>query len=399
LKILYTIADLQPESGGPSRSVSALAAAVGNLGNEAEVLAMQYTSGSNAPMVPPGPVKTTLVPNPGRQKFRCPPAFKSALSRTLLLAPRSLLLHDNGLWLPTNHAAAVVCGELKLPRIVSPRGMLTQWALRHKGWKKRLAWQVYQRRDLQSAQVLHATSQQEAREFRELGLTQPIAVIPNGVTLSPEVRESEVGSQEAEVRTILFLGRIHPIKGLMNLVAAWAAIQKSEVGSQKSEASGPARWRVIVAGGDENGHLAEVKAEIKKQKLENSFEFAGEVADEAKWDLYRNADLFVLPTHSENFGIVIAEALACGVPVITTRGTPWEDLTTHHCGWWVEIGTEPLAGALNEAMKLPDEERRAMGLRGRKLVEENYSWSSAAKKMVAVYQWMLESGPKPEWVV
>jgi glycosyltransferase involved in cell wall biosynthesis len=407
LKILYTIADLQSESGGPSRSVSALATAVTEQGIEVEVMALQYGGGNSSPMVPPKPVQTTLVPSRGRQKFQCPPAFKSRLSRALLLAHHSSLLHDNGLWLPTNHAAAAISRELNLPRIVSPRGMLTQWALRHNGWKKRLAWQIYQRRDLQSAQVLHATSHQEAAEFRALGLTQPIAVIPNGVALPPEVQKSEVRSQKSEVRTILFLGRIHPIKGLMNLVEAWAAVNaKAESKEQRTESRGrwslvrsQYRWRVVVVGGDENGHLEELKAEIRKRKLEDSFEFVGEVADDKKWEVYRDADLFVLPTHSENFGIVIAEALACGVPVITTRGTPWEDLITHRCGWWVEIGAKPLAEALEAAMKLPDEERRAMGLRGRKLMEENYTWPAAAKKMVAMYQWMLESGPKPECVI
>ena len=138
------------------------------------------------------------------------------------------------------------------------------------------------------------------------------------------------------------------------------------------------------------------RAEIRKRKIENDFEFVGEVADEKKWDWYRSADLFVLPSKSENFGIVIAEALACGVPVIATRGTPWEDLTTHRCGWWTEIGAGPLADALNEAVRLTDEERDAMGRRGRKLVEENYTWSAAAKKMVDVYQWMLGAQKRPE---
>jgi glycosyltransferase involved in cell wall biosynthesis len=230
-------------------------------------------------------------------------------------------------------------------------------------------------------------------------------VIPNGVTLPTEVQKSEAGSRKSAGRTILFLSRIHPKKGLLDLVEAWTAvIQNSEFGIQNSD-----MWRVVVAGGDENGHLAEVKAEIAKlgarsreqgaKRFEESFQFIGEVADEAKWDLYRNADLFVLPTHSENFGIVIAEALACGMPVITTRGTPWEDLITHRCGWWVEIGAKPLAEALNEAMRLSDEERRAMGLRGRRLVEENYTWPAAAKKMMAVYRWMLESGLRPECVI
>ena len=387
LKILYTIADLQPESGGPSRSVSALAAAVAELGCEVELIAREYGRGKSAPLTPSRPVQTTLVS--GRDifagKFWRPPEFEKALQKSC--ATKSpVLLHDNGLWLPTNHAVARVARETQLPLVISPRGMLTPWAMRFHGFKKRLAWLFYQRRDLQSAQMLHATSHQEAAEFRALGLTQPIAVIPNGVVLPAEVERPEVGSRKSETRTLLFLSRIHPKKGLMNLVEAWTVIRKSEIG----------RWRVVIAGGGESEHLAKVKAEIKKQKLENDFEFVGAVADEAKWDLYRSADLFVLPTHSENFGIVIAEALACGVPVITTRGTPWQDLITHRCGWWVEIGAKPLAEALKTAMKLPDEERRAMGLRGRKLVEENYTWPAAAKKMVAVYQWMLESGPKPD---
>jgi len=144
--------------------------------------------------------------------------------------------------------------------------------------------------------------------------------------------------------------------------------------------------------------LNQIKAEWQKEKADMDFEYVGPVAGEAKWNLYRDADLFVLPSHSENFGLVVAEALACGVPVITTRGTPWEDLVTHRCGWWTEIGVEPLANALREALRLSDEERQHMGRRGRKLVEENYTWPAAAKKMVAVYRWMLGEGQKPECV-
>lgn len=419
MKILYTIADLQPESGGPSRSVSALATAVAQQGNDVELVALEYGSGSNAPMVAPKPVLTTLVPCRGAfaKKFRRTPEFEKALrkgyadysevrgQRADVSRLKNPIIHDNGLWLPTNHTAARVARQTGLPLIVSPRGMLTPWAMRFHGFKKRLAWLLYQCRDLQSARVLHATSHQEAAEFRALGLKQPIAVIPNGVAMPGEVEKSEGRRQKAEAKTLLFLSRIHPKKGLLDLVEAWATvIRNSEFRIQNSE-----MWQVVIAGGDENGHLAEVKAAISKygagsreqgaRKFEESFQFIGEVADEAKWDLYQSADLFVLPTYSENFGIVIAEALACGVPVITTRGTPWEDLITHRCGWWVEIGPKPLAEALKAAMKLPDEERQAMGLRGRKLVEGNYTWSAAAKKMVAVYRWMLESGPKPEWVV
>jgi glycosyltransferase involved in cell wall biosynthesis len=385
LKIVFAIADLQPESGGPSRSVSTLAAAVAGLDVEVELLALEYGSGRTAPMVPQRPVQTTLVPCRGAlaRKFRCSPGFEAALRKSCA-GKKSVLLHDNGLWLPTNHMAARAARAMRIPFIISPRGMLTPWAMRFHGFKKRLAWLLYQHRDLQSAQALHATSRQEAGEFRALGLTQPIAVIPNGV--DTPFQKSETRNQKSEIRTVLFLSRIHPKKGLLDLVEAWNLVR-------------PTGWRMLIAGGDENGHLTEVKTEIKKQKLENSFEFVGEVTDDKKWDFYRSADLFVLPTKSENFGIVIAEALACGLPVITTRGTPWEELWQRQCGWWVEIGAKPLADALDEAMRLPDEERRAMGLRGRKLVEENYTWAAAAKKMVAVYRWMLVSGSKPDCIL
>jgi glycosyltransferase involved in cell wall biosynthesis len=388
LKILFTVTDLQPESGGPSRSVSALADAVTEMGSEVELVALEYGSGSNAPMIPPKPVQTTLVPCRGAlaEKFKWSSQFKVTL-RGRCQSAGIQILHDNGLWLSTNHAAAAVSRELKIPRIVSPRGMLTQWALQHKSWKKRLAWQLYQRRDLKFAQVLHATSAAEVTDCRAAGLTQPIAVIPNGVELLATAPNSEIRNQKSEIRTILFIGRIHPIKGLANLVAAW------KVANWKLD-----KWRVVIAGGGEPGHVEDLKAEIANRMVEGDFEFVGPVEGKAKWDLYRSADLFVLPSHSENFGIVIAEALACGVPVIASRGTPWAELETHRCGWWVDNQPETLAAALRDAMKRTNDERQDMGRRGRELITNKYSWNGIAKQVSAVYRWMLGQGPKPDCV-
>ena len=388
MKIIFSIADLQPESGGPTRSVSALAEAVAHLDGEVELVALEYGDAFPKPMLTAGAqVKSVLVPCRGRvgQRLKWAGGFAAALQQRCQSAEK-VLLHDNGLWLPTNHLAARVARAAGVPLVISPRGMLTPWAMRFHGWKKRLAWQLYQHRNLASARLLHATSRDEAEGFRTLGLKQPIAIIPNGVSLPPENRKSEIGNRKSEIRTALFLSRIHPKKGLLELVEAWHQVR-------------PAGWRVVIAGGDEGGHREVVKAEIRKLKLEKEFEFIGEVADEKKWDVYRSADLFVLPTHSENFGIVIAEALACGVPVITTTGTPWEELNTQRCGWWVEIGAGPFAAALRQALSLSDEERQAMGLRGRWLVEENYTWPAAAKRMLEVYRWVLGESSKPDCVL
>jgi glycosyltransferase involved in cell wall biosynthesis len=326
-----------------------------------------------------------------------------------------LILHDTGLWLPSNRAAAQVArlvaddvrsrspSSHRIKFIISPRGMLTEWALKFRSLKKRIAWALYQHRDLKSAHVLHATSRAEAEGFRALGLAQPIAIIPNGVELpGAEVSASvnqcfSISNTETPkhrstapppsvLRTAFFLGRIHPIKGLINLVEAWHAVQ-------------PKDWRVVIAGGNENGHRAELESAIRDRGLTQQFEFIGQVPNDDKWALYQKADLFVLPSKSENFGIAIAEALASGVPVITTRGTPWEELVSHRCGWWVDVGSEPLAHALREATALSDSHRREMGRRGRQLIESKYTWPAAAQQMLAVYQWLLGTADRPECVV
>ena len=153
----------------------------------------------------------------------------------------------------------------------------------------------------------------------------------------------------------------------------------------------------MIAGPDEGGHRWEVEAAVRQAGLESCVEFIGPVEGEAKAALYRRADVFVLPSFSENFGLVVAEALASGVPVIATKGTPWEGLVAHRCGWWVEIGVEPLVAALREATALSGEERRAMGERGRRFAEQ-FGWPHIAEQMHAVYRWVLGEEPRPECV-
>ena len=187
------------------------------------------------------------------------------------------------------------------------------------------------------------------------------------------------------IRTALFLSRVHPKKGLLNLVRAWSNLS-------------PKNWRLCIAGPNEGGHLDEVMALAQQFGINDSVEYVGEVDGEQKDALYRMADIFVLPTFSENFGVVVVEALVHGIPVITTHGAPWADLEVYGCGWWVEIGVDPLQEALREAMALSDDERHAMGERGKEYVCR-YNWEDIAHQTMAMYRWILRKGDKPHCIL
>jgi glycosyltransferase involved in cell wall biosynthesis len=377
------IATLAKAAGGPTFSVCSLCEAAAAAGVKQSLVTVQAPAGKPEHLPGPDLVETIRVGGFHFQRLRFfwSPTFKSALRR-YCRANGVNTIQSHGIWTQPNHAAATLAKELGLPLVTSTHGMLAPWALRHKAWKKRLGWRLYQRRDLSQTRVFRATAKHEADAIRSMGFTQPIAVIPNGVEI-PEWTEPSKGS---EARVLLFVGRICPVKGLLNLVKAWATV-------------GPSGWCCIIAGPDEAGYRAEVEAAIRSAGVQGDFSFRGSVDGKAKWQLYRSADLLVLPSFTENFGLVVAEGLACGVPVITTKGTPWEELPARQCGWWIDIGVEPLTAALREAMALSDEQRRAMGQRGRRLVEENYSWPKIGADMKAVYDWVLGYGPKPQCVI
>lgn len=386
ISVIHTVSSLRKNAGGPTRTVTALCRELGRLGVQVMLLSQHYTnslSDENV-LLPAGWVNTQLV-----AAYRLPiidfpfsPSFRLRLRQGCKSAG-GIVIHDHGLWLQTNHAAAAVAYQFDRPLIVSPRGMLEPWAMDHKAWKKRLAWNLYQRRDLESAAVLHATAEQEAESFRQLGLRQPIAIIPNGTDL-PEW--CDLAYPNGTPRKILFLSRIHQKKGLLELVQAWQIVK-------------PIGWKMVIAGPDEGGYQKIVEAAIYQAGLRDDFEFTGPVYGDEKTALYRSAEVFVLPTFSENFGLVVAEALACGVPVITTKGAPWKGLLTHRCGWWIDIGVEPLVAALREATNLPPDNLRDMGRRGRAYVEQCFGWPSIAQQMLSVYRWVLKQGDKPDCVM
>lgn len=296
------------------------------------------------------------------------------------------IYHGNGVWQYPVHLMANVASKKKKPYVFSPHGMLEPWALNTRKWKKQAAMAIYQRKDLAYATCIHATAQQEAESVRRLGLSNPIAVIPNGIKLDDF--PLPINKIKSGKKKILFLSRIHPKKGIEMLIDAWSQL---DFLMRKD-------WQIEIVGNGEKGYIESLQKQIDDNKLEKQIIIIGPQFGQAKLDAYHRADLFVLPTYSENFGIVVVEALACGIPVITTKGAPWKDLDTHNAGWWIDIGVEPLINALEKALLLTEDQRMKMGQNCRNLVETKYSIEAVAYQMFQLYDWIINKSTPPDFI-
>ena len=287
------------------------------------------------------------------------------------------VVHIHGLWTLGLHRVVSKAVSAGVPIVWSPHGMLAPWAMAHKRWKKWPVWHLWQRRDLLRAKVLHVTSDLEVNWIRRLGFTQNVVTVPLGTNLPSIVAREALSAGDSHV--LLFVGRIYPVKGLVNLLQAWGMLESS--GNSQVH-----KWMIRLVGPDQAGHAEELKKLAERLGISNSVIFTGPLFGEELAKEYRRADCFVLPSFTENFGGVVVDALSYGVPVIATQGTPWQGLEQEKCGRWVPIGVEPLAVTLKEMMAMSDEERAAMGARGRRLIEEKYTWPAIAQRMKEGYE-------------
>lgn len=302
----------------------------------------------------------------------------ASLERLLAVEPRESIgaLHIHGVWEWYLHNVSKLARKNKIPYVFSPHGMLEPWAMRHRRWKKSLAWWLYQRKDLQHSAMLLATAPSEAKQFSRLGLTSKTVVLPNGIDFpaDPLGGESQRPVREStSIRTALFLSRIHPKKGLGMLVEAWAKVR-------------PHGWQMRVVGPDAGGHRQRVESLVRHYDLQANWSFHDAVYGEEKAKTFLSSDLFVLPTFSENFGIAVAEALAYRLPVVTTTGAPWQGLIDHRCGWWVAPSVEGITQALVQATSTSPQELNAMGQRGRAWVRDEFAWPTIAQRLKEAYE-------------
>lgn len=304
-----------------------------------------------------------------------------------------VIVHQHLIWLLLSRTPGMLrrAGDVRV--VIAPHGTLDAWALRKSPWRKRLATWIYEGQNLHAADCLHATSQKEVRDFRDFGLRNPIALINNGVSSS---WVNSVGDAAAfrsrfdlppDRRIILFISRIARKKGLPMLLEAMHQLRHRL-----------AEWLLVIAGVDEEGHEAEVAARAQELGLTERLKFIGPIFGQPKRDAMAAAELFVLPSHSEGAPMIVLEALAAEVPVLTTHVAPWEELVRHDCGWWVEPSVAGLVVALEAVATLPAERWPLMRRRAKELVARNYAWSEIASQTLQLYAWLHGEGNRPAFV-
>ena len=373
--IAHIVSAIGNEASGPAYSVVRLHESLLDQGRDATLATLD-----SAPIASPPPFLQTFPQGVGPRRLGRSPAMR----RWLASAAKSGaidLMHNHSLWMMPNVYPGWVSRRSHVPLVVSPRGTLSEWAFASGSKVKKVFWPLLQRPALRATACFHATANSEYEDIRRMGFKQPIAVIPNGIDI-PTLGRSDNG----EMRTVLFLGRIHPKKGVDMLLNAWRVVS-----SRFPE------WRLRIAGPDDNGYLGRMQSLATKLKLAR-VEFSGPLYGEAKLRAYRDAELFVLPTHSENFGMTVAESLAAGTPAIVSKGAPWGGLVSEGAGWWIDIGVDPLVACFEAAFAQPREALHAMGEKGCDWMQRDFSWTEIARKTSETYRWILSGGNKPNWV-
>lgn len=294
------------------------------------------------------------------------------------------IYHIQGLWQLNGWQVAQYARKHNKPYVVTLRGMLYPQALAHHSWIKKASLMLYQRKMLRDTAVVQCTCQEELEHFRALGFKTPVAIIPNPIETENVINEP---IPPKPIYTIGFIGRLHPRKRIERLIYAMYDLRNYL----------PQKSTLKIIGDGDIKYRKFLESEISRLNLHN-VEITGFLTGDEKDKAIRSLSVLVVPSDFENFGNVVTEALVRGVPVIASKGTPWQDLVTNNCGWWIENSQDEINKAILESIQIGESTRTEMGIAGRQLIENNYSVSMLGRKMLDVYRWIIDGGQKPDCI-
>lgn len=364
MKILH-IGTIDAAEGGTAAAVYLFMKGIQRQGCETAIL-----------MPPPGEnghllgsdVETIYSQSPRYGKFYWIPDITSTIEK----AGAVDAIHIHGLWRMIGYQTARYAVTHGIPYVVSPHGMLYPEALARTKAFKRFALSTYEKYVIEHAAVIHVTCAEEAEHIRNLGFKNRMEIIPNAV----EIRADSFQKQDySNFNRIGYLGRFHPRKHIELLIRGFARFAEN-VGHK----------RLILIGDGDSEYLSSLKEEVRKLQIESQVEFTGFLTGAEKYNAIKSLDALVVPSDFENFGIIVVEAMACGVPVVASKGTPWRILEEERCGVWTDNAPEAIADALVQLATLSADDRRAMGQRAVALADRLYSVDAVGRHLAELYR-------------
>lgn len=376
LQITHIMAHLDNEHSGPTYSVQKLTEGISAYSNNCELLFLDRGKPkiklANSNTI--GFKQSVFFPKIGRS-----PKMKKYVND--ICGPA--VCHSHGLWMMPNiyHKNA----GPNILKVLSPRGTLNPSTLKFSSITKKIMWMALQKKAFHKSDALHATSYDELEDFRRLGFNKPIIMLPNGIDVQPrEMLRVHSNATNGKLLKAIFIGRIHEKKGLELLLETWAKLDTS-------------LWELRIYGTGKDNYVNKIKNDIMKLNLKN-VSVEKPVYGNEKIDTYLRSNLFILPSQNENFGNVVTEALACGIPVLTTDETPWKILNQKKAGWCVGREDEVFRNCLGQVLHMSPKDLNDCGLRGYLLAKEAYGWDYISKKMVHAYNCLLNKSPMPDYV-
>ena len=299
------------------------------------------------------------------------------------------IIHQHGIWTPLSLYAQKLKRKIGLKMVIQPHGFLEPYRLNISKYKKKIAFQLFEKSNLSSAAALIACSEDEAIKLKRMFPNTDVAIVYNGIAPNFLTEKSTRNLAVKDKKRMLFLSQIIPLKGLDRLFHII-----SDIGVELFS-----EWEFMIVGYGDDGYIESLKTLVAQLNLTSLISFVGTKVGPEKLYIYDNSDAFILPTFSENYGIVVAEALARGLPVVTTKGAPWVELNELHCGLWVDNSNEGLRYGMLKILEYSPSELREMGENGRTLVKNKYLWDKTTGRTIELYRWILHGGCKPDFIL
>lgn len=367
---------LNVKSGGPALSCWLTIKGLRSIGVDTEVI------------MPPLEEGDTLIDDASNPIYYAKPklgtlAYVPGLKSILTKISNADLYHIQGVWMLHGLTVSRFAKNNNKPYIVTLRGMLYPQALQHNKLIKKLSLKLYESEILKNAACIQCTCFEEMNHYRALGFKNPVAILPNPI----DVNNIKVGIKKDNNFRIGYLGRLHSRKRIERLIYAMHELK---------DVLPPDSHFLIIGGGD-NTYENFLRNEVNRLKLKN-VTFTGFLVGGEKEKAIESLSVLAVPSDYENFGNIVTEALSKGVPVMSSKGTPWQVLNETGCGWWIDNDQQSINDCLSHISKLSGQELDQMGEIGRKLMETDYSVESLAIKMEELYKWVLFGGNKPPFV-